>query len=172
VVTDFDASAKFSAFHTFAFSGISDRGREVGTSDTSPLRNRIKEMVHEQLSAKEIRQVGLEDRPDLLVHLFYGVKDLLRVQRTGITPGLYGSHSTAYAYHEGTWVPVHPGSGTTTHEDNEGTLIVDLAESSKQKLVWRAVITAVLGDNLEKNFDLAHKGIATAFKEYPPAIGK
>jgi hypothetical protein len=51
-------------------------------------------------------------------------------------------------------------------------LIVDLAESSKQKLVWRAVITAVLGDNLEKNFDLAHKGIATAFKEYPPAMGK
>ncbi len=172
VVTDFNSSYEFSAFRTFAFSGISDRGRDVGPSDTSPLRNRIKEMVHEQLTAKGVRQVNPEDHPDLLVHLFYGVKELLRVQRTGITPGPYGSHSTAYAYHEGTWVPVHPVSGTTSHEDHEGTLIVGLAESSKQTLVWRAVIRAVLGDNLEKNFELADKGIATAFKHYPPVAGK
>jgi uncharacterized protein DUF4136 len=172
VVTDFDPSVKFSAFHTFAFSGISDREREVGASDTSPLRNRVKEMVHEQFTAKGVREVGLEDRPDLLVHLFYGVKDLLRVQNTGMTQNPYWSQGKAYAYHEGTWTPVHPGSDATTHEDREGTLIVDLAESSKQTLVWRAVIKAVLGDNLEKNFDLAHKGLATAFKDYPPATGK
>jgi uncharacterized protein DUF4136 len=172
VVTDFDPSAKFSAFHTFAFSGISDRGREVGASDTSPLRNRIKEMVHEQFTAKGIRQVGLEDHPDLLVHLFYGVKDLLRAQGTGMTDNPRWSPDKAYAYHEGTWVPVNPGSGSTTHEQREGTLIVDLAESSKQTLVWRAVIKAVLGDNLEKNFELARKGLARAFKDYPPAAGK
>jgi hypothetical protein len=57
----------------------------------------------------------------------------------------------------------------TTYEDHEGTLIVDLAESSNEKLVWRAVIRAVLEDNLEKNFELAHEGIAKAFQDYPPA---
>ncbi|THJ22388.1 MAG: DUF4136 domain-containing protein [Nitrospira sp. CG24E] len=55
----------------------------------------------------------------------------------------------------------------TTYEDHEGTLIVDLADSSKKKLVWRAVIKAVLRDNLEKNFELANKGVAEAFKDYP-----
>ncbi len=168
VVTDLDPSAEFSAFRTFAFSGITDRGYEVGASDNSPLKRRIQDMVDEQLTAKGVRQVSLEDRPDLLVHLFFGVKDKQRVQNTGMRPGLSGRHVTTYAYHGGDWVPVK-SSGATTYEDHEGTLIVDLAESSKKKLVWRAVIRAVLGDSLEENFELANKGIAKAFKDYPAA---
>jgi hypothetical protein len=185
VVTDFDSSAEFSEFRTFAFSGISDRGKEVGPSDNSPLRGRIKEMVDEQLAAKGLRQVGVEDRPDLLVHIFFGVKDKQHVQSTGMTPGLYGPgygwgpgyngmgpgsygrQVEAYQYQDGEWEPVKI-SGVTIHEDREGTLIVDLAEPSKKHLVWRAVIRAVLGDNLEENFKLANKGVAKAFKDYPP----
>ena len=79
VVTDSDPSAEFSAFRTFAFSGMTDRGYEVGASDNSPLRGRIKEMVDEQLAAKGLRQVSVEDRPDLLVHLFLGMKGQQRV---------------------------------------------------------------------------------------------
>jgi Domain of unknown function (DUF4136) len=167
VITDFDSSAEFSAFRTFAFSGITDRGHEVGATDNSPLRKRIKDMVDKQLAAKGVRQVSMEDHPDLLVHMFYGVKGKERVQNPGMTPGAWGQHVTAYAYHEGDWVPVV--SDVTTYEDHEGALIVDLAESSKKKLVWRAVIRAVLGNNLEKNFELADKGIAKAFKNYPAA---
>jgi hypothetical protein len=132
VLTDFIPSAEFSAFHTFAHSGMTDRGREIEASDNkSPLRMRIKEMVNEQLSAKGVRQVGLEDRPDLLVHLLFGVNDADKYQ--------------------------------------EATLIVNLAESSKKTLVWRAVIRETVGDSLEKNFEMVNKGVAKAFKDYPPA---
>jgi len=132
VLTDFIPSTEFSAFHTFAFSGMTDRGREIGASDDkSPLRMRVKEMVNEQLAAKGLRQVGLEDRPDLLVHLFFSVKDADKYQ--------------------------------------EATLIVNLAESSQKKLVWRAVIRETVGDSLEKNFEMVNKGVAKAFKDYPPA---
>ena len=186
VITDFDPSAEFSAFHTFAFSGITDRGREIGVSDNSPLRGRIKEMIDEQLAAKGFRQVSMEDHPDLLVHIFFGVKDKQHVQSTGMTPGpygpgygwgpgyygrglgYYGRPVEAYEYHDGEWDRAN-SSRVTIHEDREGTLIVDLAESSKKELVWRAVIKAVLGDNLEKNFEMANKGVAKAFKSYPPA---
>ena len=49
VLTDFNRSAEFSAFHTFAFSGMTDRGQEIGAfDDTSPLRMRIKEIVNKQ----------------------------------------------------------------------------------------------------------------------------
>ena len=85
-----------------------------------------------------------------------------------MAPGLYGRQVTAYEYHDGDWVPASTRV-VTTYEDHEGALIVDLAESSKKKLVWRAVIRAVLGDNMEKNFELADKGIAKAFKDYPLA---
>ena len=168
VHTDFDPSTEFSAFRTFAFSGISDRGKEVGPSDNSPLRGRIKEMVDEQLAAKGLRQVSLEDHPDLLVHIFFGVKGEQHVQSTGMRPGLYGRQVQAYEYHDGGWTPIKT-TRVITHDDHEGALIVDLAESSKKKLVWRAVIRAVLGDNMEKNFELADKGIAKAFKDYPLA---
>ena len=167
VVTDFDPSVEFSAFHTFAFSGITDRGREIeAASDHSPLRGRIKAMIDEQLAAKGVRQVSLEDRPDLLVHIFFGVMDEQRVQNTGLPPGFFGRNVTIYDYHEGTWTLA---KGVTTYDDHEGTLIVDLAQSSKKALVWRAVIRAVLGDNLEENFKLANKGVAEAFKDYPSA---
>ena len=179
VVTDFDSSAEFSAFRTFAFSGITDRGKEVGPSDNSPLRGRIKEMVDVQLAAKGLRQVGVEDRPDLLVHIFFGVKDKQHVQSTGMTPGLYGPgygwrpgyygrQVEAYEYHDGEWDRVN-SNRVTTYEERVGTLIVDLAASSKKELVWRAVIKAALGDNLEENFQMANKGVAKAFKDYPPA---
>jgi Domain of unknown function (DUF4136) len=131
VHTDFEPSAEFSAFHTFAFSGMTDRGQKIETSDNSPLRGRIKEMIDEQLATKGIRQVGVEGRPDLLVHLFFGVNE--------------------------------------TREFQEATLVVNLAESSKKKLVWRAVIRETVGDDLEKNFQMVNKGVAKAFKEYPPA---
>jgi len=178
VVTDFDSSAEFSAFRTFAFSGITDRGKEVGPSDNSPLRGRIKEMVYEQLAAKGLRQVGVEDRPDLLVHIFFGVKDKQHVQSTGMTPGLYGPgygwgpgyygrQVEAYEYHDGEWDRVN-SNRVTTYEERVGTLIVDLAASSKKELVWRSVIKAALGDNLEENFQMANKGVAKAFKAYPP----
>jgi len=131
VLTDFNPSAEFSAFHTFAFSGMTDRGREIGASDNnSPLRMRIKEIVNKQLAAKGLRQVGLEDRPDLLVHLLFGVNDADKYQ--------------------------------------EATLMVNLAESSKKKMVWQAVITETVGDSLEKNFEMVNKGVAKAFKDYPP----
>jgi hypothetical protein len=185
VITDFDPSAEFSAFHTFAFSGITDRGKEVGPSDSSPLRGRIKQMVDEQLAAKGLRQVGVEDHPDLLVHIFFGVKDKQHVQSTGMTPGLYGPgygwgpgyygmgpgyygrQVETYEYHDGEWDRVN-SNRVTTYEERVGTLIVDLAASSKKELVWRSVIKAALGDNLEENFQMANKGVAKAFKAYPP----
>jgi len=68
VITDFDPSAEFSAFHTFAFSGMTDRRDEGGVLDNSLLRKRIEEMVGWQLTAKGLRQVGVEDPSDLLVY--------------------------------------------------------------------------------------------------------
>ena len=89
VLTDFNPSTEFSSFHTFAFSGMTDRGQEIGASDNkSPLRMRIKEMVNGQLDAKGLRQVGLEDRPDLLVHLAFGMNDADKYQEATLIVNL------------------------------------------------------------------------------------
>ena len=159
VRTDFDPSAEFSVFHTFAFTGLTDRD-QGGVLENSLLRKRIEEMVGQQLIAKGLRQVGSENHPDLLVHFWVGVKDKQRVESTGPYGGRYG------------WRAGYYGGGVTTYEYQEGTLIVDLAESSKKELVWRATIVGTLKDSPEKNVEMANKGVAKAFENYPPAKKK
>src|SRR4026207_812872 len=132
VRTNFDESTDFSSFHTFAHSGRTDKGtKSPATDNKSPLRMRIKEIVNKQLVAKELRQVGLEDRPDLLVDLLFGMMD--------------------------------------ADQNQDDTLVVNLADSSKKKRVWQAVITETVGESLEKNFESVDKGVAKAFKDYPRA---
>ena len=163
VLTDFDRSADFSAFRTYAFAGLTDRD-QGGVLDNSLMRKRIEELVGRQLTAKGLRRVGLEDHPDLLVHFWVSVKDKQVIQNSGMAGGLY------YGGRYG-WGPGYYG-GVTTYEYKEGTLIVDLAESSKRELVWRATIVEMLEDTPEKNLEMANKGVAKAFENYPPANTK
>jgi hypothetical protein len=121
-------------------------------------------MVGQQLTAKGLRQVGLEDRSDLLVHFWVSVKDKERVESTGVSGGAYGGR---YGWRTGYY-----SGGVTTYEYQEGTLIVDLAESSKKELVWRATIVGTLRDTPEKNAEMVHMGVAKAFEDYPPAKNK
>jgi hypothetical protein len=51
-------------------------------------------------------------------------------------------------------------------------LIVDLVESSKKELVWRATIVGTLSGSQEENLKMADTGIAKAFANYPPARKK
>jgi hypothetical protein len=175
VITDFDPSAEFSEFRTFAFTGLTDRD-QGGALDNSLMRKRIEEIVGWQLTAKGLRQVNVEDRSDLLVHFWVGVKDKQRVESTGMTAGAYGGRygwgaGASYGGRYGAGAG-YAGSGVTTYEYQEGTLIVDLAESSKKELVWRATIVAILRGSPEENLELANKGVAKAFEDFPPANKK
>lgn len=160
VRTDFDSSVDFSAFHTFAFTGLTDRD-QGGVLDNALVRKRIEDIVGQELTAKGLRQVGLEDHPDLLVHFWVGVKDKQIVESTGpYYGGRYGRGPGPY------------GGGVTTYEYEEGTLIVDLAESSKKELVWRARIVGIMAESTEQNTEMVKAGVAKAFENYPPAKTK
>lgn len=163
VLTDFDPAADFTAFRTFAFSGLTDRD-QGGVLDNSLLRKRIEEMVGRELTAKGLRQVGADEQSDLLVHFWVGVKEKQRVESTAPVGGAYGGR---YGWRTGYY-----GGAVTTYEYQEGTLIVDLAESSKKDLVWRGTIVATLGESSEDNLQIADKGIAKAFEQYPPSRKK
>jgi hypothetical protein len=159
VRTDFDPHAEFSGFHTFAFTGITDTDRG-GVLDNSLLRKRIEQMVGQQLTAKGVRQVGEQDSPDLLVHFWVSVKDKQRVESTGVTGGAYSRYAWRTGYYGGT---------VTTYDYQEGTLVVDLAESSKKELVWRATIVGTLAEKSDQNIEMAQAGVTKAFENYPPA---
>ncbi len=163
VRTDFDSSAEFTKFKTYAFGGLTDVN-QGGVLDNSLMRKRLEQMVDQQLTAKGLQQLSLDQHPDLLVHYWIGVKEKQRVESTGPAVGAYGVRGARGGYGWGAGY----GGGVTTYEYKEGTLVIDLVESTKKDLVWRGTIVATLEDTTDENLELANKGIAKAFQDYPP----
>jgi len=160
VRTDFDSSAEFSAFRTFAFTGLRDRD-QGGVFNNSLSREQIEDMVRQQMTAKGLWQVGLEEHPDLQVHFWVGVKQKERVESTGPMMGPYASPSAGPS--------AMPGSGTfATYKYEEGTLMIDLRTPPKNDVVWRGSIVGILSNAKEENVQMVNKGIVKAFEDYPP----
>ncbi len=159
VRTDFDPEADFGTFRTYAFAGMTDIN-QGGLLDNSLVRKQVERMVGQQLMNKGLREVGLTDNPDLLVHYWIGRQDKQEVRSTGPPVGVYG-HRGVYAWGAGY-------SGVTTYEYTEGSLVVDLVTRATTELVWRASMVGALADSKEKNLQMADEAIAEAFKNYPP----
>jgi len=160
VRTDFDSYAEFSAYRTFAFTGLRDR-YQGGVFNNSLSQEQIEEMVRQQMTAKGLRQVGVEEHPDLLVHFWGGVKQKERVESTGPMMGPYSGPAAGPS--------AMPGSGTfATYRYEEGTLNIDLVTPPENDLVWRGSIVGLLSNAKEENVQMVNKGIVKAFKDYPP----
>ena len=160
VKTDFDQSADFAKYQTFAFAGMTDLN-QAGVLSNSLMRKRIESALTEELTKKSLRQVGLDQHPDLLVHYWVGMKEKQAVDTTAASMGAtYGWHGR-YGYGAG-YGPV------TTYEYREGTLITDLVDAAKKELVWRATMMATLEANTADNIEVGKKAIAKAFENYPP----
>jgi hypothetical protein len=160
VKTDHDDTADFSSFKTFAFAGLADVNKG-GIYDNSLMQKRIESVVARELTTKGVRQVGLDEHPDLLVHYWVNVQDKQRLESGGTSVGV-ARYRGGYGWGAGY------GGGVTTVEYKEGTLILDLVEQAKKELVWRATIVGTLQDSAEDNVELGNKAIAKAFEDYPP----
>jgi hypothetical protein len=161
VKTDYDQTADFSSFRTFAFAGPAEMNKG-GIYDNSLMQKRIESAVVRELTAKGLRQVALDEPQDLLVHYWVNVQDKQRLESggtsIGVARGPYGGYGWGAGY----------GGGVTTVEYKEGTLILDLIEPAKQQLVWRATIVGTLQDSTRDNVELGNEAIAKAFQDYPP----
>jgi hypothetical protein len=159
VKTDHDPTADFGRFKTFAFVGLvaAEKG---GLYDNSLMHKRVETAVVRELTSKGLQRVEVGQHPDLSVHYWIGVKDTQRIEGGGPAAGARGWRG--YGWGAGY------GGGITTYEYQKGTLILDLVESAKKELVWRATIVGALEDTAAKNIDLGNKAITRAFQNYPP----
>ena len=162
VKTDYDQTANFPSFKTFAFAGPAEMNKG-GIYDNSLMQKRIESAVVRQLVGKGLRQVPLDEPQDLRVHYWVGVQDKQRLESggtsVGVARGPYGGYGWGAGY----------GGGVTTVDYQEGTLILDLIEPTKKQLVWRATIVGTLQDSTQENVELGNEAIAKAFQNYPPS---
>lgn len=159
VTTDHDPTADFGRFKTFAFAGLV-AAEQGGLYDNSLMHKRVETAVVRELTGKGLQHVEADQRPDLSVYYWIGVKETQRITGGGPVAGVHGWRG--YGWGAGY------GGGITTYEYQKGTLILDLVEPAKKELVWRATIVGVLEDTVGKNIDLGNRAITRAFQDYPP----
>ena len=143
VATDYDRSADFSKFKTYAWTPSKNPAKD-------PLwHQRIIENIDQQLTAKGLKKVDGE--ADLHVTYTGNLKEITSLQ--GIGSG-------------GRWLGGSFSVNTSTQV--EGTLIVELYDAHSDSLVWRGIATESVSDKPDKNISRLEKTARKMFRAYPP----
>jgi hypothetical protein len=148
VKTDYSHSADFSRYHTYSWMQVK-AGNDLWAQ-------RIQRDVDAALAAKGLQKVP--SGGDLQVAAFGSTHDQPSIQ-------------TFYDSFGGGWFWQDFGDGmsyTTTVNQPEGTLVVDLLDSSSKHLVWRGTANSALSGKPEKNEKKLEHLVDDMFKHFPP----
>ncbi len=157
---NYDKSANFGQFKTYAWVAIKDAARVSDLVD-----KQIKDAVDAQLTAKGLSKVDSPDKADLLVAYQAGVqkeKEFTSYNSGwGAGPGWYGG-----GWYGGGGMTTTTGSTSTIYI---GQLVIDLYSAQAKTLVFRSVGSKTLDtdakpDKQQKNLT---KAVKKMMKNYP-----
>ena len=158
VAADYDKTANFNDYKTFAFfkSGI-DKA-EISDLD----KRRILRAIESELMAKGFTK---SENPDMLVSIFTKSREKINVYNNAMGYGPYG-------YGWG-WSPYYMNSGySNVSSSTEGTLYVDFIDAKKKELVWQGMGTGYLSQNMNKKEERIKEFVAKIIEKYPPGLSK
>lgn len=164
VRADYDRSANFSSYKTFAFAS------PLGTDRNgyqSVISQHLKAATKLELEARGMKQVT--DSPQLLINFNASLSDKLAVHSTptmsvGMTRGYYGYRGGMYS----AW-PMYADQTTVT-QYKEGTLNIDVVDAARKQLVWEGVVTDSVDQKMMDNVEAAiNVAVKAAFAKYPVA---
>jgi hypothetical protein len=151
---DYDKTVDFSTFRTYSMGKMTELSSQLQ-------QQRLEQAIEEQLNAKGLTKK--DSGGDLLVQIHAASKDKQRItaDTMGAAPG-WGGWGRFGGF---------GGMGTTmvnVQNITEGQLTIDLVKSDDNQLVWRAIVSDYLSDKPDKVAKSIQKGVAKAFKHYPP----
>ena len=167
VRSDYDHSAKFSAYKTFAF--VAPPGTEVD-GYPAEITQGIKAAVQREMESRGYRMA--DSHPDLLVNFSAQLAKKKSDELSNQSVGYYG-------YRKGNKVPVYKTWSTYTYDQGtkdyvEGTLNVDIVDAAASQLVWEGVAIGEV-KNLDKPISKTQPAIdhaiADVFAKYPFRAG-
>ena len=142
---DFDESADFSKYKTFRIGDGQIKSKSPAlNSDLT--RKKIETEVRKRLIERGLSESS--GKPDLNVMFWLG--SLPRSEVDAFPAGRYGR-----------------GTRRTVTTFTEGTLVIDLRDTSKRELVWRAVAMEDK-DNPSKIVDRIDEMVKKSIEKYPP----
>ena len=151
VASDYDTTADFSHYKTFAFltSGI----EKVQISEFD--KKRIMKSIESELNKKGITK---SETPDLLVNFFTKESQVI-----DSSPYYYGGWGYGWGYGWG---------GTYVTTSTEGELYIDLIDAKKKELIWQGQGTGYLEQYSSQKDQKVNEFVAKILSQYPPAKPK
>ncbi|RXG27360.1 DUF4136 domain-containing protein [Leeuwenhoekiella marinoflava] len=154
VASDYDQSADFTNYKTFAFFKPGIDEAEISDLD----KKRILRAIETEMLAKGF--VKSED-PSMLVSIFTTAQQRVDVYNNyGWGWGAWGPW--------GPWGPWGGGFGNTVSRTTEGTLYIDLIDASKKELVWQGQGTGYLARDVDRKQERISEIVGEIMQEYPP----
>ena len=153
VTSDHDLEADFTRYKTFAW--------KPGTEAANPItEKRIHRAIEAELVAKGL--VAAADAPDLYVYTHVSTSQTSSVDFVGYGYGGYAGWD-GWGY----WGPV--ATTINMRDVYHGSLIVDLVDTKKNALVWRAVANETFLElDMDKIAKTVNKVVKKMFRAFPP----
>lgn len=165
VTTDYDKTADFNSFKTYSFYEWKEESDQLLTNFD---KERIKNSVGEELEARGY--TFKEGEADLTVSLFVVLEQ--KTSRTAYTNhyggGYYGYDDWDYGY-GGSWGGGIGTSSTTYTETDyiDGTLVIDIFDTSTRKIVWQGVGSGTVDEDPQKREKTMPNEITQIFYAFP-----
>lgn len=148
----------FSQYSTFGFFSplaTDDEGYE------SLLSNFLKVATAQQLDA---RGLSYSDTPDLKINFYVHTQEKLR-SRSYPTTSAYYAYRDPFFYDP--WI-AYPTYETRIDQYTQGTLNIDVVDTSTQKLVWEGMVTGRVTDESVRNLEASiDKAVADIMADFP-----
>lgn len=164
VTTDYDHSANFSEYKTFAVYDLKAQEGQVNQLNVDRVTNAIRaEMV-----AKGFKE---SSNPDLKVNAVSILKNKTQVTADSNFYG-YGGMYRPYGYWGG---GAMMGGGTTTfntYDYVDGSLVIDIVSTKTQKLLWQGVGNAQIDSKPDNPEEFINSSIKKILEGFPPGAVK
>lgn len=152
VASDYDKAVNFDTYKTFAFYKTGIDKAEINDLD----KRRILRAIEAELLAKGFTK---SENPDLLVSIFTKSREKINVfNSNGFGP---------YGYGWG-WSPWYWNNYSYASSSTEGSLYIDLIDSSKKELVWQGIGRGYISENMSQKEERIKEFVVKIMEKYPP----
>ena len=152
ISSDYDRNANFSEYKTFGFTKASEK-----LPANELVRNRVFNAIRNNLKSKGLSE---SDTPNILIDLGLKTKDKKKYTTNNVgLSGFYGKR-----WRIGTGVSK---SFTKEKEYTEGTLVINLIDAQKDKLLWMGSASGVINGKAIEEENLANT-INKILASFPP----
>jgi Domain of unknown function (DUF4136) len=155
---DFDPNIDYSKYKTFAFIG-GVQNLVMLPADPEVIEDQVRGMVTRELTKKGLREVRVNQNPDLIVRYWANTSAQVNLA----TMGDWGPYGPSVG---SSWALMYNAVSTTSGKEN--TLIIDLLDPHSKNLAWRLYLTRKI-TSADKDWKKAGEELTKAFESYPPS---